>query len=187
MRSELTFGTIVRGLQVYGYKVLDGIALAEAIVPRQWTAARYLDSDHIAPTPMHPGARGVIDDFLALQGLERRIAVRCSHFSLAPMMVAQTRLVLTTGQNLELDITMEIGAVSESVTVSGAAAVLETDSSDRGQVMATRQILDLPLNGRSYADLALLSPGVRKSVIVNYVTNEWKAREQLANPDSPLA
>ncbi len=66
--------------------------------PRQWTAARYLDSDHIAPTPMHPGARGVIDDFLALQGLERRIAVRCSHFSLAPMMVAQTRLVLTTGR-----------------------------------------------------------------------------------------
>lgn len=66
--------------------------------PRQWTAARYLDCDHIAPTPMHPGARGVIDDFLVLQGLERRIAVRCSHFSLAPQMVAQTRLVLTTGR-----------------------------------------------------------------------------------------
>ncbi len=64
-----------------------------------------------------------------------------------------------------VDLALEIGAVSESVTVSGAAAVLETDSSDRGQVMATRQILDLPLNGRSYADLALLAPGVRKSVL----------------------
>lgn len=66
--------------------------------PRSWTALRYLDSDHIAPTPLHPGARGVIDDFLALQGLQRRITVRCSHFSLAPQMVAQTRLVLTTGR-----------------------------------------------------------------------------------------
>jgi DNA-binding transcriptional LysR family regulator len=66
--------------------------------PRSWTAARYLESDHIAPTPMHPGARGVIDDFLTLQGHERRISVRCSHFSLAPQMVAATRLVLTTGR-----------------------------------------------------------------------------------------
>ena len=64
-----------------------------------------------------------------------------------------------------VDLTLQVGAVSESVTVSGAAAVLETDSSDRGQVMSTRQILDLPLNGRSYADLALLAPGVRKSVL----------------------
>ncbi|MFZ2987381.1 LysR family transcriptional regulator [Ideonella sp.] len=66
--------------------------------PRSWTAARYLDSDHIAPTPLHPGARGVIDDYLALQGLQRRIAVRCAHFSLAPAMVAGSRLVLTTGR-----------------------------------------------------------------------------------------
>lgn len=66
--------------------------------PRGWTAARYLDSDHIAPTPLHPGARGVIDEHLALQGLERRITVRCAHFSLAPAMVARSRLVLTTGR-----------------------------------------------------------------------------------------
>ncbi|HEX5685629.1 MAG TPA: LysR family transcriptional regulator [Ideonella sp.] len=66
--------------------------------PRGWTTARYLDSDHIAPTPLHPGARGVIDEHLALQGLERRITVRCAHFSLAPQMVSQSRLVLTTGR-----------------------------------------------------------------------------------------
>ena len=32
MRSERTFGTILRGLQVYGYKVLDGIALAQSVI-----------------------------------------------------------------------------------------------------------------------------------------------------------
>lgn len=66
--------------------------------PQAWTAQRYLDSDHLAPTALHPGARGVIDDYLALQGLHRRITVRSAHFSLAPLMVAQSRLVLTTGR-----------------------------------------------------------------------------------------
>ena len=34
LRSEMTFGNILRGLQVYGYKVLDGTALAQAIVTK---------------------------------------------------------------------------------------------------------------------------------------------------------
>lgn len=66
--------------------------------PRAWTEARYLDSDHIAPMPLHAGAPGIIDDHLALQGKTRRITVRCAHFSLAPLMVAGSRLVLTTGR-----------------------------------------------------------------------------------------
>ena len=75
------------------------------------------------------------------------------------------RFVVTVNARQRVDLTLSVGQVSETVTVSGAAATLETDSSDRGQVMATRQIVDLPLNGRSYADLALLAPGVRKSVL----------------------
>ncbi|MBN8489449.1 MAG: LysR family transcriptional regulator [Burkholderiales bacterium] len=66
--------------------------------PRSWTEERYLDSEHIAPMPLHPGALGVIDEHLAARGLKRRIAVRCAHFGLAPRMVADSRLVLTTGR-----------------------------------------------------------------------------------------
>lgn len=66
--------------------------------PRAWTEARYLDSDHIAPMPLHAGAPGIIDDHLAEQGKARRIRVRTAHFSLAPQMVAQSHLVLTTGR-----------------------------------------------------------------------------------------
>ena len=46
----------------------------------------------------HAGALGVIDEHLALLGLQRRIAVRSPHFGLIPLMVAQTQLVLTTGR-----------------------------------------------------------------------------------------
>jgi DNA-binding transcriptional LysR family regulator len=66
--------------------------------PRQWTLERYLDSDHLAPTAFHAGARGIIDDHLAARGLARRIVVRTPHFGLAPRMVARSHLVLTTGR-----------------------------------------------------------------------------------------
>ena len=66
--------------------------------PKSWTLERYLDSEHVAPTAFHVGGRGVIDEHLQAQGLERRIVVRAAHFSLIPLMVARTRLVLTTGR-----------------------------------------------------------------------------------------
>jgi len=66
--------------------------------PRGWTAERYLGAEHVAPTPLHPGARGVIDEHLATLGFTRDIVVRSPHFGLVPLMVAQSRLVLTTGR-----------------------------------------------------------------------------------------
>lgn len=66
--------------------------------PQRWTLARYLEADHVAPTPLHAGAAGVIDEQLARQGLARRIVVRSPHFALVPAMLAHSRLVLTTGR-----------------------------------------------------------------------------------------
>lgn len=66
--------------------------------PRGWTEARYLGAEHVAPTAMHAGARGVIDEHLDRLGLKRRIVVRSPIFGLIPLMLAQTQLVLTTGR-----------------------------------------------------------------------------------------
>jgi hypothetical protein len=77
------------------------------------------------------------------------------------------RFNVTVNARQRVDLHMQIGATTENVIVTDAAAVLETDSSDRGQVIRGQAIVNLPLNGRSYADLALLSPGVRKSVLQN--------------------
>jgi DNA-binding transcriptional LysR family regulator len=66
--------------------------------PAAWTADRYLAAEHVAPTALHAGAPGVIDEHLAARGLHRRVAVRSPHFGQVPAMVARTRLVLTSGR-----------------------------------------------------------------------------------------
>ncbi len=65
---------------------------------RGWDGPTWLAAEHIAPTPTHPGAKGVIDDHLLSLGLERNIVARCPHFGLIPSMVASSLLVLTTGR-----------------------------------------------------------------------------------------
>ncbi len=74
-------------------------------------------------------------------------------------------VTVTVNARQRVDLTMKVGDIGETVQVTGAARLLESESSDRGQVIGREQIVNLPLNGRAYADLALLSPGVRKSSI----------------------
>lgn len=69
------------------------------------------------------------------------------------------------GARQRVDLTLSPGQLSETIEVSGAATRLETDSSQRGQVVTAEQIVELPLNGREYSGLVLLSPGVRLSTL----------------------
>lgn len=75
------------------------------------------------------------------------------------------QFAVTVNAHQRVDFTLEVGQTTENITVSAAAAILETDSSNRSQVINNREILNLPLNGRAYADLTLLVPGVRKSML----------------------
>ena len=69
-------------------------------------------------------------------------------------------VVLQVNQAARLDIALTIGTVTEEVKVTGEAPVLETESGSRGAVIDHTKIVELPLNGRDYNQLALLSPGV---------------------------
>src|SRR5439155_6022378 len=60
-----------------------------------------------------------------------------------------------------------VGQVSQVVEVTAATPLLQTQTADVGGVVGARQIVDLPLNGRRYADLALLEPGVQKYYSAN--------------------
>ncbi len=73
----------------------------------------------------------------------------------------QTNLELETGQNLRLDFALEIGAVTESVTVTSATPTINLErGAVKGDVIVFEEIQDLPLPGRDFTDLAFLVPGV---------------------------
>lgn len=67
---------------------------------------------------------------------------------------------LVTGERVRLDITLDPGQLSESVTISEDASPLRTESGSLGQVVYNRKIVDLPLNGRNFLSLVSLSAGV---------------------------
>src|SRR5437762_10659519 len=66
-------------------------------------------------------------------------------------------------QRAVLDITLQVGAVAEQVTVTNVAPLLEAETSELGQVVDNRSVVNLPLNGRNFAQLAQLSAGVAPS------------------------
>jgi DNA-binding transcriptional LysR family regulator len=84
--------------RLFGDEVVCLVRRDHPAVRRGWTAEEWLAAEHIAPTPTHPGARGVIDAQLDSMGLQRRVTARCAHFSLIPDIVASSLLVLTTGR-----------------------------------------------------------------------------------------
>ena len=66
---------------------------------------------------------------------------------------------LSIGDVRELNVALEVGAVTEVIEVEAAAPLLQTTESSAGTVIENRQIVDLPLNGRDYLQLAVISAG----------------------------
>ncbi|TFZ05137.1 LysR family transcriptional regulator [Ramlibacter henchirensis] len=90
-------GDLHRG-ELFTDEVVCLVARDHPAVRRGWSVEDWLASEHVAPTPTHPGARGVIDEHLESLGLARNITARCAHFGLIPAMVASSLLVMTTGR-----------------------------------------------------------------------------------------
>jgi hypothetical protein len=72
---------------------------------------------------------------------------------------------LEVGARQRVDLGLQVGQLTERIEVSAAATLLETDTSQRGQIITGEQTRALPLNGREYSSLALLTTGVRLSAL----------------------
>jgi hypothetical protein len=74
--------------------------------------------------------------------------------------VVRTGIVLTVAQEEVVDLALTVGSVTQSVVVTGAAPLVESTTASIGSLVDDKTIRELPLNGRSYDQLALLQPGV---------------------------
>jgi hypothetical protein len=69
-------------------------------------------------------------------------------------------ITLTVGQEASLTLPMQVGAVTEQVTVVGEAPLVNTATSSVAGIVEEKRIAELPLNGRDFTQLALIEPGV---------------------------
>jgi hypothetical protein len=70
---------------------------------------------------------------------------------------------LDVQQRIALNIALQVGQISESIEVTAATPLLETETSELGQVVDNKRMANLPLNGRNFAQLALLTAGTAPS------------------------
>ncbi|MBI3684208.1 MAG: carboxypeptidase regulatory-like domain-containing protein, partial [Acidobacteria bacterium] len=75
-------------------------------------------------------------------------------------LVKREGIRLEVNQTARVDFQLELGAVTETVNVTAAAPLIDSDTSAIGQVIERKAIEDLPLNGRNFVQLAILGPGV---------------------------
>jgi hypothetical protein len=70
-----------------------------------------------------------------------------------------TDIVVAIGQRAQVNVKLTLGAVTETVSVSGTAETLLAENASVGQVISSQSIVDLPLNGRNFIQLAQISAG----------------------------
>ncbi len=76
--------------------------------------------------------------------------------------VLQAPFKLDVNQVVRVDLKLQVGSVLETVTVTAAEPLVESQTSSLGQVIDETRVNDLPLNGRDFVQLAYLSPGVNQ-------------------------
>ncbi len=131
-----------------------------AAIPNASVTLENVDKQtHVTVTSNGQGAYQFTDVVLG----RYRITAQASSFSAT----STDAFTVQVNAHQRVDVSLKTGAASETVTVTGAAELLETDNSERGQVIGTREVENLPLNGRAYADLAALVPGVRRNILEN--------------------
>jgi hypothetical protein len=141
--AQLDTGTIVGTVTDSSGAVLPGVTVT---VTQDATGVVQTSVTNSSGQFIFPGLRvGRYTVATELQGFRRGV---------------RTDVTLNVQDRRSVDFVLEVGTVSEQIVVSGRSELLQTQSADIGAVIDERQVRDLPLLGRRYAELALLAPGV---------------------------
>src|SRR5262249_12631651 len=71
----------------------------------------------------------------------------------------RTGILLEVGQKAQIDLVLQVGSITEQVTVTASEALLATATSSVGQVVNVRAVQEMPLNGRNFWQLVQLTTG----------------------------
>src|SRR5262249_14326071 len=74
----------------------------------------------------------------------------------------QKDIVLEIGQILKLDLTLAVGSITDQITIASSEPLLKESTAEVSDVIENKRIIELPLNGRQFIQLALLTDGVVK-------------------------
>jgi len=87
---------------------------------------------------------------------------------------------LSVGSALRQDFSLKVGAASETVEVSGAAPLIDSSTSSLGSVVDQRTVQEIPLNGRHFIDLSLLTPGTVTPPVNGFLTAPLRGQGSFA-------
>lgn len=100
--------------------------------------------------------------FYTAPGLNQGLySVTCSSDGFSTQEFPEVRLEVQ--QTMRIDCAMSVGSVTETVEVNAAAILIQSEKTEVGQVIDSKRILEMPLNGRNYLELAKFSVGVLPS------------------------
>src|SRR5205823_9160026 len=97
----------------------------------------------------------------------------------------QTGIILQVASNPNINITLQVGAVTDTVDVSADAAMVETRSNAIGQVIDQVRVVELPLNGRQITDLVSLTGGATNLANVMLANGGTQATALTPNRNYP--
>src|SRR2546430_462984 len=158
-------------LPAIGLTLLGGLALAQTSTGRivgsvkDSTGAVVLgvemSVEHIGTGAAFNTTTNEMGEFIApqLHPGEYRVTARRTGFKTA----VQSPVTVRVNEDSNVLITLELGSIAETIEVKAEAGQVQTHNSTLGQVVQSKQIVDLPLNGRNFLQLALLQAGVSET------------------------
>jgi outer membrane receptor protein involved in Fe transport len=146
--ARLGFSQVAAGTISGIVQDASGAAVVEAVV-----TIRNLDTGAVRSMPTDSGGRYTAPD-LPLGNYE----IQAQHQGFQTEV--RSGINLTVGREAVVNLALKVGQISEKILVTGEAPLVEATTSAMSSLVDERTIRDLPLNGRSYDQLALLQPGV---------------------------
>lgn len=136
--------------------VISGRVLDPSSAPVAGARVTVTNTATNAVTRLSTNQTGYYEANLLIAGTYR-IAVEVDGFKRA----VRDGIELAAGAHLEVDVALELGSLTETVSVSGQAPLLEAGTVAAGRTIDTRSLLDLPLPGGNVVTLSKLAPGIQ--------------------------